>query len=252
MKSFLAILCLAAFHLVPSSQGADYPTKLDLQTSRTNPYTLIGQLFFASGYSDYLGSGVVIGPNAVLTAGHNLYDRDTGWSTDLELRRGAYGSEVLSEQYASRVYLLSGYRARADFFGGDDEHTFAVDMGGLRFAKPVAGGAYAGWTTDKTLLTSSSRQKTIVGYGAEGTHSGDYPLTVSTWRPFEQVRGAFLEAYGVDFEGGMSGGPVFAKDASGKLIVTGIVVSSSTGGSAAGGIRALNTKAANLIQQYLK
>lgn len=252
MKPLLALLCLAALLLAPSAETADYPYKVDLQTSRTLPYTLIGQLYFASGRQDYLGSAVAIKDRSVLTAGHNLYDAETGWSTELELRRGAYGNSVLSEQYASRVYLLSGYRARANYFGGDDIRTFALDLGGLRFPKAVAGGAFAGWSTDVSLITNSAARKMIIGYGAEGANTGDYPLTVSTQRPFSRVQGAFLESNEVYFEGGMSGGPIFVADGEGNLVVTGVVVSASKKPTISGGVRVLNKKAANLIQKFLQ
>jgi hypothetical protein len=52
----------------------------------------------------------------------------------------------------------------------------------------------------------------------------------------------------------MSGGPVFAQMDDGNLYVAGVVVSSSgdpQSGTATGGIRAINSKAATFIRTYL-
>ena len=250
MKHLFALAAAFLLPLVPAG-AADSPERVALATARTDPYTLIGQVFFASGRLDYLGSGVVISPNAVLTAGHNLYDRKTGWSTEVEFRRGAYGDAVLSEQFATRVYLLSGYKARANHWGGDKAQTFAVDLGGLRFSSPVAEGAHAGWTTDLSRISNTTGQKTIIGYGADRPNTGDYPLTVETERRFHQVRGGFWESAGVYFEGGMSGGPIFCRDSRGNLLVSGVVVSSTEAPYLAGGVRILNGKGAKLIQKFL-
>lgn len=251
MKHLLALAAVLLLQLLPAG-AADYPARVAITTARTDPYTLVGQLFFASGRQDYIGSGVVITESGVLTAGHNLYDRNTGWSTELEFRRGAYGDETLEEQFASRVYLLSGYKARANQFGGDNSRTFAVDLGGLRFTRPVANGAYAGWTTDLSRISSQAGLKTIIGYGAERPNVGDYPLTVNTKRGFHRVVGGFWESDGVYFEGGMSGGPVFSRDSRGNLLVSGVVVSASEAPYLAGGIRILNPKGAQLIQSFLQ
>jgi V8-like Glu-specific endopeptidase len=250
MKHLPALLAALLLQLVPL-HGADLPERVALSVARTDPYTLVGQIFFKSGRGDYLGSGVVITPDAVLTAGHNLYDRRTGWSTELEFRRGAYGDAVLSEQFATRVYLLGGYKARANHWGGDNARSFAVDLGGLRFSRPVAEGAHAGWTTDLSRISNTTGQKTIIGYGADRPNNGDFPLTVDTKRRFDRVRGGFWESQGVYFEGGMSGGPLFCRDSRGNLLVSGVVVSATQAPYRAGGVRILNAKGAKLIHKFL-
>jgi hypothetical protein len=246
------LLLTLALTAVPLTQAAEYPRQLDAQTARTFPYNVSGQLWFSAGVTDYIASGTVIAASSILTAGHNLWDPMTGWSTDIEFRRGAYGREVLSQQYGNRILMLSGYRGRAHYYGVEDVRTFSLDMGGVRFANPLAGGGYAGWVAKPSLLTGSA-YKIALGYGAElGRHNGDYPLFVTPDFSFYRSYGSFFENDSIYFEGGMSGGPVFARDADGKLYVTGIIVSGSPEPWVSGGVRIIDTSAATFIRTYLR
>ncbi len=253
MKRFLAILLLASTAAMGFASDADRPQTLALETARTFPYNVIGQLFFSSGASDYIGSGTVIRPSSILTAGHNLYDPQTGWSTDVLFVRGAYGRTSLSEHYASRTFLLSGYRANASRYGAEHVYTFAADIGGVRFPAAVADGAFAGWTTNRSLLTGPA-YKIAVGYGAEGEHSGDYPLFVEPVLGFRQTAGGFYENTSIYFEGGMSGGPAFVRNEKEDLYVAGVIVSGSSGVGdyVSGGIRVINSAVASFIRNHLR
>lgn len=253
MKRFLAFLLLALGATSLVAPAAEYPRTLAFDTARSFPYNLVGQLFFAAGNTDYIGSATVIRPSSVLTAGHNLYDPQTGWSTDVLFVRGTYGNSSLSRQTANRLFLLSGYRRNANTYGTEHVYAFAADAGGARFPNPVADGAYAGWTTNRSLLTGTA-YKIAVGYGAEGAHNGDYPLFVTPELGLYQVAGGFYENDSVYFEGGMSGGPLFVRDASGEIYVGGIIVSGSDspGGYVSGGIRVLNPAVATFIRTYLR
>ncbi len=246
MKFLLALLLLAGSL---AARAADYPQPTGADFAHTAPYSLIGQLLFSSGDGYYSGTGTVIRPSSVLTAGHIVYDFDGGWSTDVLFRRGQYGRTDLSEQYATRLYILGGYRRSVVAHGADDVRAFANDIGGLRFASPVADGAAAGWATDRSLLTGAA-YNIALGYGGE-YHSGDDLLAVEPKAAFTQSYGPFLENESVYFESGMSGGPVFARDAKGNFYIAGIVVSGSVD-PVAGGIRALNATASDFIKRYLR
>lgn len=253
MKRFLALFLFATAAMSHLALAQEYPRTLSFETARSFPYNVVGQLFFSAGYSDYIGSATVIRASSVLTAGHNLYDPETGWSTDVEFFRGTYGSSVLSRHSASRLYLLSGYRANSYRYGTEHPYSFAADIGGVRFPSQVANGAYAGWTTNRNLITGSA-YKIGVGYGAEGTHSGDYPLFVTPDLGFYQVAGGFYENDSIYFEGGMSGGPLFVRDTDGELYVGAVIVSGWEGshGDISGGIRVINLTVANFIRNYLR
>lgn len=252
MKRFIAALSLAFLAVSASTHATVHPTKVGKAAMSRSPYRLVGQLFFSSGGDDYIGSGVVIRTKSILTAGHNLYDPDTGWSTDLLFRRAAHGDTVGSEHYGKRIYLLGGYRQSVNRHGVTSVRSFASDTGGVRFGTALADGASAAWKAKPSLVTSSDRYKLAVGYGAEGRNTGDFPLSVVPDQGFRSTWGSFYESRGAYFEGGMSGGPVFAAGNNGSLFVTGIIVSGSDEPYSSGGIRVIDSTTANFIWNYLR
>lgn len=55
-----------------------------VETPAQYPYCCVGMLYFTLDGNDFYGSASVVNPNGILTAGHNLYDPNTGgWSTQL-------------------------------------------------------------------------------------------------------------------------------------------------------------------------
>ncbi|MEO7318840.1 MAG: hypothetical protein ABIZ56_07625, partial [Chthoniobacteraceae bacterium] len=185
------IILLIAFALLPLVVGARSPRPVGATVARTFPYSMVGQLTFFSGDGSYVGSGTVVQPFGVLTAGHNLYDAVGGWSTDLVFKRGHYDDTDLTVRYAARSYVLAGYQSSVQLYGGDDARSFARDTGGLSFQLRPAAGGYLGWTTDRTILTTSA-PKAAFGYGAD-IHSGEQLLVV--WAtPFHAVYQTFYES----------------------------------------------------------
>ncbi len=247
MKPLLS--ALTALTLLAPAMAVDYPTPTGAEVAHTFPYSAIGQLLFANGARYYSGSGTVIRPSSVLTAAHNLWDADRGFSSDLLFRRGLYGSTSLSQQHASRIYVLSGYRENARSYSGESVRAFSYDLGVLVFRRPVADGSYAGWWANPTLL-EDGHYSIALGYGGE-YHTGDDLLSVAPRGGYYPIYGGFYENDSLYFEAGMSGGPVFGRDASGKLFVAGVVVASSVD-PVTGGIRILNSTAASFIRRYTK
>lgn len=251
MKNVFAIFSLALMTLGSVAPAIDYPDTLARSSATSFPYNMTGQVFFDSGRSSYIGSGTVIRPKSILTAGHNLYDPQTGWSTDVLFRRGAYGTNVATEKYGRRIYLLGGYRKSANRYGSESARTFASDTGGVKFGAQLANGGYAGWSTDVSRLSKNGTYKVAVGYGAQEPHDGDFPLQVVPDRAFYSAYRTFHESRGAYFEGGMSGGPVFVSNSNGKLVVLGVIVSGSDYPYRSGGIRILDGTVANFIRNYL-
>lgn len=254
MKStFLLVLALSASSLARAQEtavlAAAPPQVTGTAFAHSFPYSMIGQIHFANGDSWFTGSGTVVRPYSVLTAAHNLWDADGGFSTDLLFRRGLAGSAALSTQYASRIYVLSGYRENARRFKLSDPRAFSYDTGGLVFRQPVAGGSNAGWWANSALLGGSAPMLAL-GYGGE-FHTGDDLLSVAPTQPFTPIVGAFWNNLSITLESGMSGGPVFSRDADGKLYLTGVIVAGSNEPPSAG-IRILDRSAADFIRQYLK
>jgi hypothetical protein len=249
----MKVLLFALLTVASLAPAVEVPQLFGKESARTFPYSMIGQLLFDNGRRSFLGSGTVIRPRSVLTAGHNLFDPRTGWSTDVEFRRSNYGAnDYLSRQFARRLYVLGGYRSATTYYGSESVPSFAKDIGGLVFRDTVAGGGYAGWVADLSLLLGSN-YNILLGYGAE-THSGEELLYVEPNVSFYRVLGPFLENESIYVEAGMSGGPAFAQMDDDQLYVAGVVVSASgdpDSGGATGGIRAINTKAAAFIRGYL-
>jgi hypothetical protein len=216
-----------------------------------NPYRFVGRLIFTAGSLQYIGSAVVIKPSSLLTAGHNLYAEGTGWNTEVTFDRSYDYDSYSSRSSASSVFLIGGYASLAD--NGKDETNagFSRDMGGIVcFSKP-ANGLYASWKLGKSLLTSSV-PKMSLGYGAE-VNSGEELLRSSSARPFYKVSGSFYETKYFGIEGGMSGGPVFAKSG-GKWYVCAVNVSAPGRKifNRGAGVRMIDADAATLIRNVLK
>jgi hypothetical protein len=249
VKRLLSLLALSVFVFAASARAADLPKPTGVAFARTFPYSMVGQLIFTSGNSDYLGSGTVIKPASVLTAAHNLWDLRGGFSTDLLFSRSQYGASALSEQHASRIYVFAGYRESARRVGAESVRTFSSDMGALLFPKAVAGGATAGWWANPSLLNGVYAMRAL-GYGAV-VHTGDDLLSVVPTRGFFSTYGAFYENTSIDIEAGMSGGPVFARGTDGKWYVAAVIVAGSDR-PVAGGVRVLNSAAATFIKTYMR
>lgn len=252
MKNLLtAISCTALAMLSPlaSAQSVSHPQVADQELVEQFPYSMVGQLIFTSGQSDYQGSGTTVYKRSVLTAAHNCWDIDNGWSTNIEFNRARSGAQTPYQFFARRVYVFAGYQANSRKYGQDSVVAFASDLGGLRFPTALAGGSYAGWRADASLLTGDT-YNIALGYGAD-VHSGDDMLYVEPQFPFFQVYQAFFESDFLTFEGGMSGGPIFASVGANDYRVVGVIVAGSDD-PPSGGVRALNGAAASFLQTYLR
>jgi len=252
MLKLLSLLCTilaVATPLRAQTQSISRPSFIGGDLTKTYPYSMAGQLIFSSGNSDYQGSATVVFKRSVLTAAHNMWDADNGWSTNVEFNRARNGSEIPLHTYATRLFVMGGYQGAAARFGANSLRAFAYDIGGMRFGLPLAGGSYALCRADASLLTGNA-YNIALGYGAD-KHSGDEMLYVAPYVSFYQTYSAFFENDSLTFEGGMSGGPVFAETRSGEMRLVGIVVAGSDD-PPGGGIRALTPPSARFISTYLR
>ena len=241
-------LILVALALLPFAGPAGEPRPVGQTAARAFPYSMIGQLTFFNGDGAYVGTGTVVQPRGILTAGHNLYDAFGGWSTDVVFNRGHYDGTNLAVKYPMRIYVLSGYQENVTAHGGDSSLAFRRDTGGAVFTTKVAGGGYLGWSTDRSLLTGSAT-RVALGYGAEA-HSGEQLLATAATSPFASVSKAFYESPGTAIEAGMSGGPLIATVQGGSPLLSGVVVSGSDR-PVTGGIRIVNAATSDFILRYL-
>lgn len=246
MRIAIFLLALGSLAL---GQAVDRPEPTGPDVVRTFPYSMTGKLVFEQGGDWFQGSGTVIRPTAVLTAAHNLWNAERGFSTDVIFQRALADGQAASEQMASRIYVLGGYRDQARRYSETDPRSFAQDLGAVVFPQPLANGSAAGWWANPALFTGSL-ETLALGYGAQ-FHSGADLLLVGTDGGFLRVSDAFYESRAIYLEGGMSGGPVFVRDENGRLFVSGVVVAGAED-LRGGGIRALDASAAAFIRAYLR
>jgi glutamyl endopeptidase len=216
----------------------------------TNPYHFVGRFSMKQGTRSLVGSGTVIKPYSVLTAGHCLYARGTGWSSSVTFDRAHHQGTYASRSSASRLYILGGYQGAVDSGGGTSAYGFSRDTGGVVcFTRPMNGG-YAGWWQNPTLLTGSAYNMSL-GYGA-AVHDGRTLLRSAPTRSFTQSYGSWYQNSSYGLEGGMSGGPVFAQSNSSWYVCAVNVSGPSSGAVNTGaGVRAIDTDTSNLIRNYL-
>jgi len=242
----LAALLLAAGPV--AAQAVSNPEPIGAAQTGKFPFSMAGQLVFKNGASYYQASGTVVWQRSVLTAAHNLWSPESGWSTEMEFNRARSGPSIASRQFATRLFIFGSYRSAAAQYGTDSVRTFANDLGGLRFSRMPASGMYAGWVADVTGLTGGP-PAICLGYGAV-IHTGNDLLSVISAAPFVQATGAFMENFSLTFEEGMSGGPVFFPVAPDDLRIVGVVVAGSDT-PPSGAIRAIDAAGAAFITTYL-
>lgn len=251
MKSPMILSALLSLSpLIVAGNAAAQATPTSVASLRnTNPYHYVGRLTMNQGSVSYLGSGTVIKPQSVLTAGHNLYSRTAGWSTKVVFQRAYHNGTYASTASASRLFILGGYSSAVGTYGNTSSQAFNRDTGGvICYSRPMNGG-YAGWWQNPTLLTGPAYNMSL-GYGGK-VHSGKELLRSSPTRAFYQVYGAWYRNTSYGIEGGMSGGPVFAKS-DGNWYVVAVNVSGDTSSiSTGGGVRAIDADTATLIKTNL-
>jgi hypothetical protein len=251
MKAPLFAAIIGGQQLIGGLAGAQSAPTSVAKLLADSPYRFAGRLLFTQNSLGYVGSAVVIKPSSLLTAGHNLYAEGSGWSGDVTFERSYDYATYSSRSSSSSVFLLGGYSASADSGKSETSAGFSRDMGGIVcFSKP-ANGLYASWKIGKMLLTGSG-QKMSLGYGAE-VHSGEELLRTSSSRPFHKITGSFYETRYFGIEGGMSGGPVFAKSG-GKWFVCAVNVSAPEGKvfNRDAGVRVIDSDSAALIRKNLQ
>ncbi len=250
MKKLIALLSIALAPFIPANAvDVAYPAPVGADLTATYPYSMAGQIIFTSGDSDFQGSGVVVYKRSALTAAHNLWDIDGGWSTNLEFNRARHNASIATKRFATRLYVFGGYQRSALNNGADSDYSFARDMGGMRFASLLAGGSYAGWKYDLKLLTGDA-YNICLGFGAD-FHSGDELVFVEPATSWLKIFRSYYDNTSLTFEGGMSGGPVFSEVKPGDWRVSGIIVSGSDD-PPSGGINAISADGARFFTTYLR
>jgi V8-like Glu-specific endopeptidase len=245
----LTILGVQCLFIDPAAAQAAPASVSNLRAN--DPYRYAGLLSFFSDGAEYIGSGVVVKPYSVLTAGHNLYSQGSGWSTDIIFRRSYDYGTYASESTVSQLFILGGYAGYVDRGKSDTNGGFSRDMGAVVCFSRPANGLHAAWKKDTTLLTGKNYNMSL-GYGAE-VNSGEELLRSAPTKSFFKVATSLYENRSYGIEGGMSGGPVFSKSGR-KWYVCAVNVSGPGKNvfNRGAGVRAIDADSAKMIQTKLR
>lgn len=243
-KVLLVSLIAAGFPVCETDAG--YLAK---SIARKAPFSYVGRLLFDSGSDAFIGSGTIVTRRGALTAAHNLFDNQSGYSSNLTFERGRYGDAVISRRRPTSFAIFSGYIASCRSAGSSSKTAFSHDLGLLLFSSDVAGG-HALCTTDVKALTEV-RLKQAIGYGVGDDflpiYDGERPLVASSRSRCSKILDGYYRNSDIFAELGMSGGPLFIH-VDGALRIAAIVVSGNQFSSA---FRAIDRTAYDFIRQNL-
>lgn len=161
-----------------------------------SPYKQIGYMEMAFKKNNkmvwYVGTGTIIGSNKVLTAGHNLFDRDTrSWATGVIFQPKMNNWIAPAYINSSKLNVPIGWSSK-----GDNNY----DIGVVTLSKSVSSYGKLKYTVpavNKTLFS------TISGYPGESTKSG------SQWYGNGNALVSNQRiSYSIDTTGGQSGSPI--------------------------------------------
>ena len=169
-----------------------------VQNTTLDPYRKIVRLesFFESG--PLYGTGVLVGPDLVLTAAHNVYNVESGqWTLDLRITPAQNGvTEPYGIYQGSRVFILKNYQTEVT--GANDSYDMAV----IKLTEPV--NSQIGYLSLSTDITLGSRVQ-VAGYPV----SSDWKISFmyAMWGEVSKIDGNLIH-YQIDTESGQSGSPV--------------------------------------------
>lgn len=181
--------------------GTDQRTQVG--TTTTNPYSTVVRIsvdFTGDGVSDGFGSGVMIGANDVLTAGHILWSTEYGmaknvWVTPAQSGTSTpYGTVTGKSWYVPTEYMSTG-------------GSFSYDIGVINLTSNI--GNTTGYLPIATPDTSTLVGTTVTLTGYPGDlQDGKYMYTSTDG--VDSISGNNLMYDGaLDSAGGNSGGPLW-------------------------------------------
>ncbi|MEL7129618.1 MAG: serine protease, partial [Pseudomonadota bacterium] len=176
--------------------------RIRITNTRRSPWKRYCALRITLGGRSYVGTGCLVSPNTVLTAGHCVYmhGENKGWASEIEVFPGANGA---SRPFGS-VKATSFRSVRGWVNGRRPEYDYGCIKlpNGAFSAHGLGHFGYAAFSRDVLL----SRRAVLAGY------PGDKPFG-QLWgmsRRLKQVTSRQLR-YDIDTMGGQSGAPVYIK-----------------------------------------
>ncbi|MHB9147054.1 MAG: trypsin-like serine peptidase [Candidatus Amoebophilus sp.] len=89
--------------------------RIRIEQTTEFPYLFNGQLELHYSNGEYGGSGTLIGPQHILTAAHNIYNKKRGWAERVVVRLGLNGKIApYGDVLATRIYTFKPYINQKD------------------------------------------------------------------------------------------------------------------------------------------
>ena len=175
-------------------------------------------LITANTGAQYVGTGWLVSPRLVLTAGHCVYMADqNGWASQIEVIPGRNGTERPFGSAISReLRSVSGWTQDND---SDYDYGAIILPADKRFGEQLGWFGYA--TRDEDYLRSATLN--LAGYPGDGGKAGQQ-VDGSQWYNSRGVKDVHERqiTYEIDTYGGQSGAPVWEFNANGNRYGVGI------------------------------
>jgi V8-like Glu-specific endopeptidase len=194
------------------------------------PYVgMIRSYFSSMGGQAAGGTGTLIHPRVILTAGHVVYDP----------RRGGYPTRIDVELGGTQRFNVSStvFRTTQAWIDTDSlsrNPISAYDLGGILLTAPIDTSRVSpvpiGATGGANL---GGLQLNVVGFPVQANLYGSlYGAAAFPTAPFPQFEG-FRLFYPIETLDGMSGGPAYTRDDSGQILLRGVHTSIYNGSGSA-------------------
>jgi V8-like Glu-specific endopeptidase len=166
--------------------------------------------FDGDGFFEAFGSGAMIGPNDVLTAGHNLWDPAFGFARNIRVTPGQAGSSTPFGAAFGTVWTVPSEYVST---GG----SFEFDIGVINLGSNI--GNSTGWFGLQSVSAATATDSIVQLAGYPGDLSGgDFQYTSSDNVDFVSGNQLFYDG-ALDTFGGNSGGPLWWNLSGGPFIV---------------------------------
>lgn len=208
--------------------GADNRGKITNTT--INPYKYVVHILITTATgTQALGSGVMIGSRAILTAAHAVYNRD-GYAQQLVVTPGKNGSQNPYGTYtitSGELFVPSAYTsafpesASEDFYPGPD-----YDWAIIYLDTDI--GDTTGWPALNSQAASYTNLFVYnIGYPSASLTSGQAAGNTYMFQSTGTIRNVYTYTFTGDWDsvGGNSGGPILVYDSTNGWTLYGIFVS---------------------------
>lgn len=174
--------------------GAD--SRYQVANVTSSPYVQTPFIYYSRGGSNYLCTGWLVGPYAIATAGHCLY-QDGQYSTNIQVYFGFSGTSAVAGCLTDHVSIPSQWTS-----GYAHEHDWGVVQLNCN-----AGRVFGYYGYKVPVEGPGGSDYRVTGYPADKASGGGYTM----WQDVGPVVAVTANKlwYAMDTAGGQSGGPVW-------------------------------------------